>query len=182
MERDLLLAVLAPLVCGPLLLVPWRFAPEPRTDVPPAQAEQRAWRAIALGLLPAACALAALVGWALVEPDPSDEWVAFGRVVAAVLLAVPWLRAGCRAALALTRHPPVTSAATVGLCRPRVVVAEAFERAVDGDVLRAAVAHEDAHVANRDPLRLWLAQLGTDLQWPAPHASRRFERWRAALE
>jgi hypothetical protein len=37
-------------------------------------------------------------------------------------------------------------------------------------------------VRHFDPLRLWLAQLGTDLQWPARGARRRFRDWRAALE
>ncbi|MGH8257493.1 MAG: hypothetical protein ACRET0_14925, partial [Steroidobacteraceae bacterium] len=35
---------------------------------------------------------------------------------------------------------------------------------------------------HRDPLRIWLAQLVTDLQWPWPAAQRRLGAWLEALE
>ncbi|MGH8303675.1 MAG: hypothetical protein ACRET5_19695, partial [Steroidobacteraceae bacterium] len=50
------------------------------------------------------------------------------------------------------------------------------------EVIRAALAHERAHALHRDPLRIWLAQWVTDLQWPWPGAMLRFERWLDALE
>jgi hypothetical protein len=46
----------------------------------------------------------------------------------------------------------------------------------------AAFAHERVHVRHRDPLRVWLAQIATDLQWPSPTARRRFEHWLTSLE
>ena len=49
-------------------------------------------------------------------------------------------------------------------------------------MIRAALAHERAHASNRDPLRIWLAQLITDLQWPWPGAQRRLDAWLDALE
>src|SRR5262249_36567356 len=75
--------------------------------------------------------------------------------------------------------PPI---ATVGLVRPRVVVAEDLCDALDPAALTAALAHECVHVRHRDPLRIWLAQIATDLQWPSPSARRRFERWLASLQ
>ena len=35
---------------------------------------------------------------------------------------------------------------------------------------------------HRDPLRIWLAQLATDLQWPWPPARKRLSQWLTALE
>jgi hypothetical protein len=34
----------------------------------------------------------------------------------------------------------------------------------------------------RDPLRIWLAQLAADLQWPVPGTGSRFSAWLLALE
>jgi hypothetical protein len=48
--------------------------------------------------------------------------------------------------------------------------------------MRAALAHERAHVRHLDPLRIWIAQFVTDLQWPWWSAQRRFETWLTALE
>ncbi len=53
---------------------------------------------------------------------------------------------------------------------------------LDERALRAVLEHEAAHARHFDPLRLWLAQIGTDLQWPAASARRRFSDWRSALE
>ena len=46
----------------------------------------------------------------------------------------------------------------------------------------AALEHERAHVRGRDPLRIWLASIVTDMQWPWPPARRRFTAWLRALE
>jgi beta-lactamase regulating signal transducer with metallopeptidase domain len=70
----------------------------------------------------------------------------------------------------------------VGLLRPRIVVAPELAKALDEHALRAALAHERTHVRHRDPLRIWLAQFVTDLQWPWTPARRRFTGWLAALE
>jgi beta-lactamase regulating signal transducer with metallopeptidase domain len=42
--------------------------------------------------------------------------------------------------------------------------------------------HEQAHLRRRDPLRIWLAQIVTDLQWPSPRARTRLDTWREWLE
>jgi beta-lactamase regulating signal transducer with metallopeptidase domain len=42
--------------------------------------------------------------------------------------------------------------------------------------------HERAHARHWDPLRIWLTQLATDLQWPCPQARERLRRWLLALE
>jgi hypothetical protein len=55
-------------------------------------------------------------------------------------------------------------------------------RVLDDRAMRAALAHERAHVRHLDPLRIWIAQFVTDLQWPWSSAQRRFETWLAALE
>ena len=75
--------------------------------------------------------------------------------------------------------PPI---ATVGLLRPRVVIADGLDDTLDPEAMAAALAHERVHVRRRDPLRIWLAQLATDLQWPNPSARQRFQRWLASLE
>jgi hypothetical protein len=98
------------------------------------------------------------------------------------LFAGVWLRALVRAAWALrsSRSRPV--AGTVGMWRPRVVLKEELIARLDADALSAVRAHEDAHVRHRDPLRIWLGQFATDLQWPWPCARNRFEQWRRVLE
>jgi hypothetical protein len=62
------------------------------------------------------------------------------------------------------------------------VVAPELARALDETALQAALAHERTHVRHRDPLRIWLAQFVTDLQWPCGSAQRRFTGWLASLE
>lgn len=87
-----------------------------------------------------------------------------------------------RAVCAL-RYPTHSVAAdTVGLVWPRVRIAPWFHDALDESARYAAIAHEDAHARHRDPLRIWLAQFVTDLQWPAPVATTRLARWRHELE
>jgi beta-lactamase regulating signal transducer with metallopeptidase domain len=49
-------------------------------------------------------------------------------------------------------------------------------------ILNAALAHEAAHLRHRDPLRIWLAGLATDLQVGARPARSRLTAWRHALE
>jgi Zn-dependent protease with chaperone function len=55
---------------------------------------------------------------------------------------------------------------TVGWFHPRVYVAESLAARLDGEQLRALLAHEAAHVARRDPLRLSLLRfLAMTLFW-----------------
>lgn len=59
-----------------------------------------------------------------------------------------------------------TPAFTVGWLRPRIYVAESLAERLSPDELQALVAHEGAHVARRDPLRLSLLRfLALTLFW-----------------
>jgi beta-lactamase regulating signal transducer with metallopeptidase domain len=132
-------------------------------------------------LRPAAIVFCALTGWVAVEPDDAEL-----MPLPVILLGVPfvavWVRAAVRALWGLRHVRVVSTAATLGVFRPRVVIAPAFLRDID-DAARAAVeAHEAAHLNHRDPLRVWVAQLATDLQWPGRRAQQRFSQWRHALE
>src|SRR5204862_92527 len=64
----------------------------------------------------------------------------------------------------------------------RVFIAPELSARLDERALHAALEHEMAHARHRDPLRLWLAQIATDLQWPLVAAQQRFTDWRNALE
>lgn len=126
--------------------------------------------------------IAFLTGWALREPNPADERIGLQLDVMAAIAALVWLRALLRAARALRRSADARAVATVGLLRCRVVIGEAFRAAAAPELLAAALAHEAAHARRRDPLRIWLAQLACDLQWPLAGARERFARWLLALE
>src|SRR5262249_27136200 len=124
---------------------------------------------------------AALCGWALVEPEPAEPAppVLF---LAALPFALVFMRALWRALRSATTSYNCTAIATVGLLRPRIVVSPHLAEVLDASAMAAALAHEAAHVRYRDPLRLWLAQFGTDLLWPWPMAESRLRAWRQALE
>jgi beta-lactamase regulating signal transducer with metallopeptidase domain len=70
----------------------------------------------------------------------------------------------------------------VGLLRPTAIVSPQLIAVLDRRALAAVRAHEEAHARHRDPLRIWVAQLVTDLQWPSPAAAVRLRRWLEALE
>ncbi len=134
-----------------------------------------------MGGLAAALLFAALCGWALVEPAAAErvpDCLLWGTVPFAIIL----LRACWRALRSLRRSSDGALAATVGLWRPRIVVAPRLAEALDPDALAAAVEHERMHARHRDPLRMWLAQLGTDLLWPWPSAGARFLFWRRSID
>ncbi len=103
-----------------------------------------------------------------------------------MLTALPFVLIFARAAWRTTRSLTIShehlTIATVGLIRPRIVIAPHFSAVVDADALAAAVEHERAHAKHRDPLRIWLAQLATELLWPAPAAVARLHCWKHALE
>jgi len=181
MDRELTLATLLLLLAGPALCVTGALALRLPADTSPRRLEQQAWRRLWLPVLPALLVVAFLGGWALQEPETSE---AAGPVAlaAAGLFAAIWVRALIRAARASRRPPRPALAMTTGLLRPRVFVAPELAARLDERALRAAHEHEAAHARHRDPLRLWLAQLATDLQWPAGPARRRFAEWRDALE
>lgn len=145
--------------------------------------ETRAWWKLVWPVFAGALVVAFLTGWALQEANPADEWVTLKmRALAGVVLAVvlrALLRALCSVRASRHAGAPIV---TVGLLRCRTVISDAFEKAASPQVLAAALAHEAAHAWYRDPLRIWMAQLAADLQWPMPRVRRRFRNWVLTLE
>lgn len=184
MSRDLVLATMVVVLCGAgAWLASWVPVGEPGgRGLSGRQLEARSWRRIWLTLLPAGIALATMSGWAWQEPSVTDELLLPTAALVVVPIGLLWLRCAVRACVALRRPREMPPLATVGLLRPRVVVAEDVRGTLDPAALVAALAHERVHVRHRDPLRIWLAQIATDLQWPSPWARRRFEHWLGALE
>ncbi len=79
-------------------------------------------------------------------------------------------RATIRAVWSLIAAQRDQGTATVGLLRPRTRFLPHLAKWLDERQIEAALEHERAHARHRDPLRIWLAQLATDLQWPWPQA------------
>jgi len=149
----------------------------------PSAALRHAWGRLAAPVLTALPVLTFLVGWALQEPDPADEWVGSSLLILATLSGLVVLRAIARDALAAYQtSDSFVQIGTVGLLRPRVVVSDRFRDEVSTRLLAAAVAHERAHLRARDPLRILLQRFVADLQWPLPGVSQRFQSWLLALE
>lgn len=146
------------------------------------QLERVAWRSIWLPVIPAATVAAWLCGWAIVEPDPLPERMPISLILLSVPFALLFARAAVRAGWALFIDGETPGVATVGLLRPWIVFSPHLARALGDRQIEAALAHERAHVCHRDPLRICLAQLATDLQWPWPQARARMRRWLIALE
>lgn len=182
MDRECCLSVLVALVGGTTLLVcGWR----PVAEVKARNArslEKTTWRQIWLPAAPALAAASALCGWALLEPDPIPE----GVPISLILMSTPFLlllaRAAVRGGWALITHPGDPGTATVGLLRPWIVFSPRLAKKLDDRQIEAALEHERAHARHWDPLRIWLAQVVTDLQWPWPEARGRMQRWLIALE
>jgi hypothetical protein len=180
-DRELILLAMAMAVCGPLALA-FGVTPTARPLTYSGQAaEAIAWRRLWLPLVPGTVTLAILVGWAIQEPDNSDELLHPAIALVAAPCAILWMRAIARAAWSLLRNQRPL-AATSGLLRPRAMIAAKLAQALDSEELEAVRQHEAAHVRHRDPLRIWMAQLAADLQWPWPSAARRLRAWRHALE
>jgi BlaR1 peptidase M56 len=180
-DRELVLLILGAVTLGPLLL---RAGMQRCVHAHPIGAcalERTCWQQIWAPLVPSAIVCGALVGWVVIEPEEAEV-----LPLPLILLAAPflfvWMRATVRAIWSLRRPRSVATAATIGLIRPRVIVASDFLQAIDPDVADAVAAHEAAHARHRDPLRVWTAQLVTDLQWPGPGAVHRLTEWRHALE
>lgn len=81
-------------------------------------------------------------------------------------LARPDLR---RLALRLLPSPRPL-ALTAGLWRPQVILSEGIVSSLSEEELRSVLLHEQAHVRNRDPVRLALAQFLADVLWFLPVA------------
>jgi hypothetical protein len=182
-ERELTIASLTLAACGPTFLVSGCLMPAAvaRDDARSFEAHsaRRVWWPAFAALVP----FGVVLGWGLQEPDVTAESI--GPIVRtiALVIAASWMRALVRATRSLlsarrARRP----AHTVGLLIPRVVIAPEMAARLDDAELAAVLAHEQAHARHRDPLRLWLAQLVTDMQWPLPRAKEHLERWRRALE
>ena len=181
MDREVLLALLACAIVGPALLVAGAWPQRCAQASSARQWERAAWRAVWTPVVPAAIALSMLLGWAAMEPANAEALPA-PLIGMSALFAIVWMRALIRAGKAARRRRSHMAAGTVGLWRPRIIVASDFVARLDTDEVRAVYAHEAAHVRHRDPLRICLAQLVTDLQWPWPGARWRFHEWRRALE
>lgn len=183
MERETLLAILIMLLGGLWLQL---IAARPMAHLSGSssrQLERRCWHALWYPLAPVVIVAAWLCGWALMEPDPVRDPL---DPLVVSLLALPFVllfgRAAARAVWALLRHPPECGVSTVGLLQPQVVFSPFLAKQLEDRVISAALAHEHAHARHRDPLRIWLAQLVTDLQWPWPAAQQRLHAWLEALE
>ena len=181
MDRELVLSVLATVLTGATFRLGALWRPADRLIAEsPRQAERRCWRRLWAPLGPAAVVLCALAGWAALEPDDS-ELVPRSLLVLTLPCAFIWMRAIRRAAKSI-RRPSVGAAGVIGLWRPRIVLSGRFRARIDERAAAAAAAHEAAHVRHRDPLRLWLAQFATDLQWPSVRAAERLRTWMRVVE
>jgi Zn-dependent protease with chaperone function len=181
MDRELVFAILVIALCGCMLMASgWWPARSLRADGP-LLSERQAWWRIWLPFAPTALVFAVLCGWALAEPADAEP-VPKALMLTALPFALIFVRAAWRATRSLTTSHEHLTVATVGLLRPRIIVSPLFSEAIDKDALAAAMAHEHAHARHRDPLRLWLAQLATELMWPAPAALVRLQVWKRALE
>lgn len=182
MDREVVLAVLVLMLCGPILLGLGLFRVGGPGDGPAVAVERGAWNRLCLPALPGLLVLALLIGWAVQEPDRADESVLPHAILFASPFACVWLRAALRAMTALFQRRPEAAAATIGLLRPRILISTALRSKLDSRALRAVEEHEAAHLRHRGPLRIWLGQIVADLQWPCSSAPRRYRDWRRALE
>jgi hypothetical protein len=174
-DRDETAILLAVLVCGAVLWLAGGVGAAREHDD-----ETSAWRQLWLPAIPAAIPFFVLLGWAVSDPE-GPETLGVTRRILLVPFAFVWTRALVRAARSAFRREE-GPAATEGLLRPRIVMSAAFREALTPEELRAAEAHEQAHVRHRDPLRIWLGRVLTDLQWPIGRASARQRVWMRALE
>jgi hypothetical protein len=181
-DREVVLVVLALCVCGPLAVACGAVRTEHASIASGGALERFWWRRLWFPLLPSLTVLSLLLGWALQEPDASDEGLRVHLFVIALPFALIWARATGRAVWALRRQRSAAPVETIGLWRPQIRISPTFAATVDGPVLAAAHAHELAHGQHRDPLRIWLGQWASDLQWPGPATARRWREWRWALE
>lgn len=182
MERESLLTVLTILLGGMALQVIGVWLSTHSRRKPGFELERAAWLRLWRPLTPALVVAAWLFGWALSQPDPVPHRVGPLVFIVCAPFAAIGIRAVLRAGWSLLGSPEQFGIATVGLIRPHIVCAPELIKQLDERAIQAALAHERAHVRHMDPLRIWIAQFVTDLQWPWASAQRRFETWLAALE
>ena len=181
MERECFLSILVALLGGMMILA-CGWWPARDAGGGARRLERLRWKWIWLPLAPASVMAATLCGWALTQPDPTPERASMSLVLASIPFALLFGRAAVRAAWSLVREEGDVVTATVGLLRPWVLFSPYLAKALDDRTIEAALEHERGHARHRDPLRIWLAQLATDLQWPWPQAEKRFGLWVLALE
>jgi len=181
MDREIVLSVLVLVIAGPLALAFGWWPRGPSREANARLMEDAAWTRVWAPLAPAGLALVALLGWALVEPENAEP-VSWPYAFAALPFAAMLARVVVRSVWSLRGTGGESPAATLGLVFPRVVLSPRLEAALDVLALAAAREHETAHARHRDPLRLWLAQVATDLQWPWPEARARLATWSRVLE
>jgi hypothetical protein len=182
MERECCLSMLITLVGGTTLLA-CGWWPTARLPSGSAHAlEKITWGRIWLPVVPALMAAAALCGWALVEPDPVPEKVPYSLLLISIPFALLFMRTAVRSGWALMANQREPATVTVGLLWPRIVFSPYLAKKLHDRQIEAALEHERAHARHRDPLRIWLAQVATDLQWPWPQARERLHQWLTALE
>jgi hypothetical protein len=182
MERECFLSILIALLGGITILICgwWPVGHAEKTSA--RDLELIRWRQLWLPLGPAVIVAAWLCGWATVEPDPVPERVPAWLLLTSVPFGLLFVRALVRAGWSLFRDEGDPGTATVGLLKPWILFSPHLAKALDERAIEAALEHERAHARHRDPLRVWLAQLATDLQWPWPQAQDRFRQWMIALE
>ena len=182
MERESLLTVLTILLGGLALQLIGAWLSTRSRATPGFELERAAWLRLWWPLTPALIVAAWLCGWALSQPDPVPARVGPLLFIVCAPFVLIGMRAVLRAGWSLLSNPDEFGIATIGLIRPHIVFSPELARLLDERAVQAALAHERAHVRHLDPLRIWIAQFVTDLQWPWASAQRRFETWLAALE
>jgi hypothetical protein len=182
MERECFLTVLVAVLSGVTILACGWWPGAAIDDRSALRMERRMWRGIWLPIVPALLIAAGLCGWALVEPDPVPETMPLRFLALSVLFLALFTRTVIRAGWSLFAKDGDVGAATVGFLRQWIVFPPQLARKLNDRQIEAALEHERAHARHRDPMRIWLAQFVTDLQWPWPQAQQRFRRWLTSLE
>jgi Zn-dependent protease with chaperone function len=181
-ERESLLTLLIVFLGGVTLQLFAAWTWRDGSDSVSRSVERRRWLALWWPAVPTTVVAAWLCGWAFSQPDPVLDPVGPFLFFACAPFGAVVLRAVVRAGWSLARSPGDCGVATVGLLRPHIVFSPQLARRLDDRAVEAALAHERAHVRHYDPLRVWVAQLVTDLQWPWNSAQNRFTSWLTALE
>jgi hypothetical protein len=182
MERESCLLILITLVGGATVLACGFWPVGGLRESSGRRLERITWRRVWLPLMPALAAVAWLCGWALAEPDPIPEKFPISLLLISFPFAALCARAAFRAAWALFAKPDASGPTTVGLLMPSTILSPHLAKLLNPSQIGAVLEHECAHARHRDPLRIWLAQFATDLQWPWPQARARLHEWLIALE
>jgi hypothetical protein len=182
MERESCLMMLIMLIAGSTLLACGWWPIANAQDRNARRLEKITWRCLWLPFVPALASAAWLCGWALAEPDPIPEKVPISLLVISLPFAAICIRAALRAGWSLFGEPHESGPATVGLVLPSIILPAELAKQLNPSQIGAVLEHERAHARHRDPVRIWIAQFATDLQWPWPQASARLRQWLTTLE